>query len=67
MTDDAVSGPLHLVVEADVRVTNPARLGAASGAQVADALAELIRRHAWEAGLEVTDPKSVRVVVTPAS
>jgi hypothetical protein len=67
MSDDSTSGRLHLTVDADVRVTNPARLGGASGAQIADALAELIRRHAWEAGLEVLDPKSVRVVATPLS
>jgi hypothetical protein len=58
------SGPLHLTVEADVRVTNPARLGNPSEAQLGEAIAELIRRHAWEAGLEVTDPQSVRVTAT---
>ena len=61
---DATNGPLHLTVDADVRVTNPGRLGNPSDAQLGEVLAELIRRHAWEAGLEVTDPKSVRVVVT---
>ena len=65
MSDDTTSGPLHLTVDADVKVTNPARLGNPSDAQLGEAIAELIRRHAWEAGLEVTDPKSVRVAVSP--
>ena len=63
---DSTNGPLHLTVNADVRVTNPGRLGNPSDAQLGEVLAELIRRHAWEAGLEVTDPKSVRVEVTRA-
>jgi hypothetical protein len=67
MSDDASTGPFHLTVDADVRVTDPGRLGGAADAQLSDALAELIRRHAWEAGLQVTDPQSVRVVVTRTS
>ena len=63
---DATSGTLHLTIDADVRVVDPRRLGAASGKDMGDALADLIRRHAREAGLEVVDPASVRVVVTPA-
>lgn len=65
MTDPSAA-PVHLTVDADVRIVNPARLGAASADRVAEALAGLIRRHAWEAGLEVVDPASVRVVVTPS-
>lgn len=64
MTDDTSTGPLHLTVDADVRVTDPARLGNPSDAQLGEALAGLIRRHAWEAGLQIADPGSVRVVVT---
>ncbi len=65
MSDSQGSGPVHLTVDADVRVTDPRRLGAASTADLSDRLAELIRRHAWEAGLELTDPQAVRVEVTP--
>lgn len=64
MTTGTTSGPLHLTVDADVTVTDPGRLGNPSEAQLGEAIAELIRRHAWEAGLKVTDPKSVRVSVT---
>ena len=67
MNDAATTGPLHLTVDADVRVTDARRLGATSEAELSDRLAELIRRHAWEAGLEISDPASVRVAVTPAS
>ena len=31
---------------------------------MAEMLARLIRGHAWEAGLEITDPQSVQVTVT---
>jgi hypothetical protein len=65
MSDDAMPGSVHVTVDADVRVTDPRRLGATSEAQLAEALARLIRRHAWEGGLEITDPASVRVVVGP--
>jgi hypothetical protein len=47
-----------------VRVTDPGRLASLSEAQLSTALAELIRRHAWEAGLQLADPQSVQVVVT---
>ena len=66
MSDAAITGPMHLTVDADVRITDAGRLGATSESQLADRLAELIRRHAREAGLEITDPASVRVAVTPA-
>jgi hypothetical protein len=66
MSDATTSGPLHLTVHADVRVTNAARLGNPSDDQLGTVIAELIRRHAWEAGLEVTDPQSVQVEVTRA-
>lgn len=64
MSDETTSGSLHLTVDADVRVTDPARLGNPSEAQLGAAIAELIKRHAWEAGLQVTDPQSVKVAVT---
>ena len=67
MSDEAIAGPLHVTVEADVRVTDSRRLGAGGPAQLAEVLAGLIRRHAWEAGLEIVDPESVRVVVRPTS
>lgn len=65
MSDDTPTGPFHLTIEADVRVANPARLGNPSDAQLGDVLADLIRRHAREAGLEITDPAAVRVTVSP--
>lgn len=67
MSDDTTGGPFHLTVEADVLVTNPGRLGNPSDAQLGEVLADLIRRHAREGGLEITDPASVRVRVTPAT
>ena len=65
MTDE-IDGPLHLTVDADVRVTNRARFGATTPAQLEEVLAGLIRRYAKSAGVELTDPQSVRVRVTPA-
>ena len=65
MSDQQGSGPVHLTIDADVRVADPRRLGTASVEDLADRLADLIRRHAWEAGLELTDPQAVRVEVTP--
>lgn len=65
MTDE-MAGPLHLTMDADVRVTNRARFGAATPAQLEEVLTGLIRRYAKSAGLELTDPQSVRVRVTPA-
>lgn len=62
-----MAGPLHVTVDADVRVSDPRRLGGASPQQMEGALAELIRRHAWEAGLEIVDPQSVRVAIRPVS
>jgi hypothetical protein len=62
MSDAA--GPFHVTVNADVRVTNPGRLGGADETRMAEALAQLIRGHAWEAGLEITDPASVQVSIT---
>lgn len=63
MADDRT---LHLTVDADVRVTNPRRLGAAIPEQLAEVLTGLIRRHARTAGLELVDPEALRVTVTPA-
>ncbi len=63
MSDATAAGPFHVTVHADVRVTEPRRLGGADEAQMAGMLAQLIRGHAWEAGLEITDPQSVQVVV----
>ncbi|WP_133766302.1 hypothetical protein [Amnibacterium kyonggiense] len=59
MSDDAK----HLTVNADIRVTDPARLGNPSDERLGEAIAELIRRHAWEAGLEIVDPAAVKVTV----
>ncbi|HEY8317790.1 MAG TPA: hypothetical protein VIG76_03085 [Amnibacterium sp.] len=67
MSDEAIAGPLHVTVEADVRVADPRRLGGGAPAELAGVLAGLIRRHAWEAGLEIVDPESVRVIVRPIS
>jgi hypothetical protein len=67
MTDDATTGPLHLTIDADVRIADARRLGGRSEEQLAEVLAGLIRRHAREAGLELVDPQAVRVVVTRAS
>ncbi len=64
MSDDSAAGPFHVTVDADVRVTDPRRLGGADETRMADALAQLIRGHAWEAGLEIADPGSVHVSVT---
>ena len=63
MSDASISGPVHLTVDAEVRVADPARVGG-SEAQLAEFLEGLIRRHAWIAGLEVLAPQSVRVRVT---
>jgi hypothetical protein len=64
MSDAAAAGPFHVTVSADVRVTDPRRLGGADEDQMAEMLARLIRGHAWEAGLEIPDPQSVQVTVT---
>ncbi|WP_375386836.1 hypothetical protein [uncultured Amnibacterium sp.] len=63
MSDAAASGPYRVSVLADVWVSDPRRLDGADEPRLADALAGLIRGHAWEAGLEIIDPESVRVRV----
>ena len=63
MSGASAAGPFHVTVHADVRVTDPRRFGGADEGQMAEMLAQLIRGHAWEAGLEVIDPQSVQVVV----
>jgi D-serine deaminase-like pyridoxal phosphate-dependent protein len=65
MTDE-MDGPLHLTLDADVRLKRRGRFGAATPAQLEEVLADLIRRLARSAGVELTDPRSVRVRVTPA-
>jgi hypothetical protein len=67
MSDEHPSGPVHLTIDLDARVTDPRRLGASSQADLGEAIAGLIRRYAREGGLELTDPSSVEVRVTPAS
>lgn len=64
MSDASAAGPFHVTVRADVRITDPRRLGSADEGQMAEMLARLIRGHAWEAGLEIPDPQSVEVTVT---
>lgn len=64
MTDVSAAGPFHVTVRADVRLSDPRRLGSADEGQMAEMLARLIRGHAWEAGLEITDPEKVEVTVT---
>lgn len=64
MSEASNAGPFHVTVDADVRVTDPRRLGGADETQMAGMLAQLIQAHAWEAGLEIPDPQSVHVSVT---
>ena len=67
MSDATAGGPFHVTVNADVRVTDPMRFGGTDETQMAEMLAQLIRGHAWEAGLEITDSQSVRVSFTRPS
>jgi hypothetical protein len=64
MSDASTAGPFRVTVRADVRLTDPRRLGSADEDQMSEMLARLIRGHAWEAGLEITDPQSVQVTIT---
>ncbi|RIX31091.1 hypothetical protein [Amnibacterium setariae] len=67
MSDAAAAGPFHVSVNVDVRITDPSRLGGVDESRYAEALTRLIQGHAWEAGLEIVDPKSIEVSVTRAA
>lgn len=63
MSDTAAAGSFHVTVDADVRIAASSRLAGVDEGRLAELLADLVRRHAREAGLEITDPQSVRAQV----